>query len=319
MDLHLLSSLYSLVAFFCVARLVLSVISIWTKISYKYALSKWIFQQKDLVKKYGSWAVVTGSSDGIGKSLAKELAKRGMNIVLISNEEEKLKSVSADIESECSVQTIVIYADFSKTEEEYEKIFTVIDGLDVGILVNNAGTACGLPYLFENMSRQQIWTMMLVNMGAATALTHYILPKMISKGKGLIANMASTSSFAPTPYASLYAASKTFILSFSESLRHELKGTGVDVQVIHPFFVDTRVAENSKAPTLPKVLYPSADKYARSLSTMIGEDNITAGYLPHQIQFAISQSLPRCVQIWMAADFMAVRDFRKEQQSRKDR
>jgi short-subunit dehydrogenase len=126
-------------------------------------------------------------------------------------------------------------ADFSLNEDEYIRIFESLDDLDIGVLgmgnnfffksltntycsinydfsllmaVNNVGTAGGIPNIFECMTRKQVWTMLMVNVCAATSMTHHFLPKMKIKKRGLIVNISSLTCLSPTPYGMLYGASK---------------------------------------------------------------------------------------------------------------
>ncbi|XP_065347828.1 hydroxysteroid dehydrogenase-like protein 1 [Cloeon dipterum] len=304
---------YSLIALLIIFCALFSFFSRWTKILYLHVLSPILVKPKDLVKLYGPWAVVTGGSNGIGKNLAKELARRGANIVLISNEKEKLSTVAEEIKTECGVETKVIFADFSHADEEYTHIFDAIKDLDVGILVNNVGTAGGLPGLFENMTRKQMWDLTMINVCAATSMTHFVLPKMKSKRCGLIVNIASTAGMFPTPFATLYGASKAFMMSFSDALRYECKGTGVEIQTIHPGFVDTNIID-SNAKSTPSIFFPTPEKFAKNLCSNIGVVSSTAGYMAHDIQCVFGEMLPRCVQIWLGAKYFEVKNFHANEQ-----
>ncbi|XP_071511313.1 inactive hydroxysteroid dehydrogenase-like protein 1 [Diadema antillarum] len=111
--------------------------------------------------------VVTGSTDGIGKAYAMELAQYGVNIVLISRSSERLKKVASEIESLYNVQTKVVKADFSQGAEIYPDIAAHLDGIEVGILVNNVG-AMDYPQYFLEMAAERVWQLIYINIGAAT-------------------------------------------------------------------------------------------------------------------------------------------------------
>merc|ERR1739838_746783 len=109
-------------------------------------------KKRNLKEEYGQWAVVTGSTDGIGKSYAKELAKSGMNILLISRTKEKLERVAKEIGDEFSVETEIVQADFSNGLPIYENIAKHLQNKEIGILVNNVGIMLGYPQPFNDVS-----------------------------------------------------------------------------------------------------------------------------------------------------------------------
>ncbi|XP_059482070.1 hydroxysteroid dehydrogenase-like protein 1 [Neocloeon triangulifer] len=266
-----------------------------------------LWKKKDLVKVYGKWAVVTGGSRGIGKGYSIELAKRGMNIVLISHGLENLRKAAKEI-AETGVETKIICADFSRTEKEYKKIFSVIDDLDIGILVNNVGTAEGFPNYFEEMPRDKMWAIMMINMCAAASMTHFVLHKMIRKRRGMIVNMVSLTTLGATPFASIYGASKAFMRSFTEALIFECKGTGVEFQIVCPGFVDTDIVESNARSYLPSVFFPKPENFAKSATATIGKVVTTTGCFAHDLQFTTGEYLPRSWRAWICSKFINVKD-----------
>ncbi|XP_014797924.1 PREDICTED: hydroxysteroid dehydrogenase-like protein 1 isoform X1 [Calidris pugnax] len=162
----------------------------------------------DLVKRYGKWAVVTGSTDGIGKAYAEELAKRGVNIILISRNKEKLESVSRSISETYKVETDFIVADFSKGREPYPAIREALKDREIGILVNNVGMFYPYPDYFTNLSEDVLWDMININIVSANMMMHIVLPRMVEKMRGAIVNVSSASCCQPTPMLTIYGASK---------------------------------------------------------------------------------------------------------------
>ncbi|XP_071853549.1 very-long-chain 3-oxoacyl-CoA reductase-like [Apostichopus japonicus] len=146
-------------------------------------------------------AVVTGSTDGIGKSTAVQLAAKGLNVVLMSRTESKLDAVASRIASKNNVQTKVIAVDFTSGSEIYENIGKQLEGLEIGVLVNNVGMSYPYPlYLYELEDPEKlIQGMINVNCLAATMMTYLIVPSMLSRKKGLIINVASAAGSLPTP------------------------------------------------------------------------------------------------------------------------
>ncbi|NXY00588.1 HSDL1 protein, partial [Centropus bengalensis] len=162
----------------------------------------------DLVKQYGKWAVVTGSTDGIGKAYAKELAKRGVNIILISRSKEKLEAVAKSISETYQVETLFVVADFSKGREPYPAIKEALKDKEIGILVNNVGILSPYPNYFTNLSEDMLWDMININIASANMMTHIVLPGMVKKKKGAIVNVSSAACCQPTPMMTTYGASK---------------------------------------------------------------------------------------------------------------
>ncbi|CAB3386691.1 Hypothetical predicted protein [Cloeon dipterum] len=202
------------VAFLSVFLVVLAVVAYFgyavVYIFYKYFICVYFKKPIDLKQRFGSWAVITGSSQGIGKHYAIELAKRNINLVLVSRSEEKLKAVSQDIGEKYGVKTKYVVADLGSGRDATEKISSSIQGLDIGILVNNAATPGGLPNYFYNLQRNDIWNLLTLNICSLTDLVQLVLPGMRERRRGLIVNVSSVAALAPNPIASIYAASKGY-------------------------------------------------------------------------------------------------------------
>ncbi|XP_026508674.1 inactive hydroxysteroid dehydrogenase-like protein 1 isoform X2 [Terrapene carolina triunguis] len=167
-----------------------------------------LVSRADFVKQYGRWAVVTGSTAGIGKAYAEELASRGINIILISRSKEKLEAVAKDITETYKVETAVIVADFSKGREIYSSIKEALRDKDIGILVNNVGVFYTYPEYFTRLSEDKLWEIVNVNIAAANMMVHIVLPGMVQRKRGAIVNVSSGSCCKPTPQMAAYSASK---------------------------------------------------------------------------------------------------------------
>ncbi|KAF4530837.1 hypothetical protein B566_EDAN018545 [Ephemera danica] len=133
--------------------------------------------------------MVTGCTRGIGLAYSRELAQRGMNLVLIGIPRDDLEKVSKQIISDFKVQTKIIVADFSR-QDIYPSIASKLKGIDIGILLNNVGVLTPYPMYFEEISEQQLWEHILINTGAVTLMTSIILPDMKAKRRGAIVNIA---------------------------------------------------------------------------------------------------------------------------------
>jgi 17beta-estradiol 17-dehydrogenase / very-long-chain 3-oxoacyl-CoA reductase len=171
------------------------------------------FRPPKNLKEYGSWAVVTGSTDGIGKALAFELGSKGLNLVLVGRSPPKLEATSKEIHEKYGgkVETKSIVIDFAKAssgEEISQMIEGGIRGLDVGVLINNAGMAYPNVMFFHEVELELIESLVKVNIDAATWVTRSVLPGMLKKKKGAIINIGSATSTFSYPLGAVYAATK---------------------------------------------------------------------------------------------------------------
>lgn len=181
----------------------------------------------------GLTALVTGASSGIGKALARELAGQGAHLILVSRNAQRLEQEAEDLRIRFSVNVHVFPEDLEHLEERCE-LFAWIQksGLVVDILVNNAGLA---HYgFFEEASFEDSGAMLNLNVQALTHLTRLFLPGMLERKTGGILNVASTAGFQPIPRLAVYAATKAFVLNFSEALWAECKDRGVRVFCLCP-------------------------------------------------------------------------------------
>ncbi|XP_005189421.2 hydroxysteroid dehydrogenase-like protein 1 [Musca domestica] len=248
-----------------------------------------------LVDKYGKWAVITGATDGIGKEYAKELAKQGLNVVLISRTKAKLVEVCNQIESEYKVKTKWIAADFSKGKEVYGHIENELAGIPVGILVNNVGKMYDFPDALENVPEDVLWDIININIGSVTMMTHMIIPNMKKQGKGIIVNISSGSELQPLPYMAVYGATKRFVRTFSLAIEQELAEHNIEVQCVTPLFVVTKMNQYSETVMQGSLMVPSAAAYARSTVFTLGKSKETTGYWSHGLQYFIMKLSPERV------------------------
>lgn len=189
-------------------------------------------------------ALITGASSGIGYELAKLFARDGYRLVLVARDRSKLETQAAEFRKLGSPQVWTVAKDLAEIEAPFE-IFDITQraGAKVDVLVNNAGF--GARGAFAKSDLDTELDMMQVNLVALTHLTKLYLPQMVAKRNGRILNVASTAAFQPGPFMAVYYASKAFVLSFSEAIAEELKGTGVTVTCLCPGATATAFAERA--------------------------------------------------------------------------
>lgn len=190
-------------------------------------------------------ALVTGASGDIGAELARQIASDGYDIVLTARREQRLNEIAQELEKNHDVTTTVLtkdLADPNAPQELFEEVHNA--GKHVQTLVNVAG----FPVYgrFDETPIEQEREMMQVNMIALTHLTKLFARPMVERGDGQILNVASLASYAPMPRIAVYAATKAYVLSFSEAIAHEFADEGIQVTTLCPASVDTEVFENSE-------------------------------------------------------------------------
>ncbi len=183
-------------------------------------------------------ALVTGAGTGIGAAIAQRLAARGRDLVLVARDAERLEVVAQRLRADHGIDVLVVPLDLSRQDAPAQLAKLVRDaGVEVEILVNNAATA-----VVGSVAEADPETMRaLIDLNAASVaqVSAFFLPAMVARGRGAIVNIASTAAYAPAPYNAAYAASKAFVLSFTQALWFETRGTGVRVVAVSPGSVET--------------------------------------------------------------------------------
>ncbi|MDP5274909.1 SDR family NAD(P)-dependent oxidoreductase [Chengkuizengella axinellae] len=196
--------------------------------------------------------LITGASSGIGEQFAHIFASKKYRVVLTARNEKKLNALSKQLLQKYQINTLVIPLDLGTPngpKELYDEIQK--QGIEIDVLVNNAGFG-SFGYVHEQDISEQL-NLIQLNIASLTHLTMLFLPDFVNKERGKILNVASTTSFYPVPLMTVYSASKAFVLSFSESLSTELKGTGVTVTALCPGNTVTGFHERSKTENLKAI------------------------------------------------------------------
>ena len=243
------------------------------------------------LRKYGKTAIVTGATDGIGKAYAFELAKRGMDVVLVSRTQAKLDAVQKEISDAVGgkVDVSTHAMDLTKvTDEDLSKFETLVDGKDVGILVNNAGMSLDHPDYLETTSTEFNRDLIHINCYAPTVLTKAVLPGMKARRRGVVVNLGSANGILPSvALLSVYAGSKAYINQFSRSMDEELKAFNIRVQDQCPFFVTTKISKIRK----PRLDAPTPKAWARAAVKQIGYETDRTPYWSHGLMLMVIRSV----------------------------
>jgi short-subunit dehydrogenase len=172
--------------------------------------------------------LITGASAGLGAEFARQCARRGEPLVLVARRRDRLEAIAAEV-----VGATVIAADLAQAGAA-ERLMAELagQGLEAGTLINNAGF--GLTGHFDALPLDRQREMVDLNIRTLVELSRLVLPAMLERKQGGILNVASTAAFQPGPYFAVYFASKAFVLSFTEALHQEVKGTGVRVSALCP-------------------------------------------------------------------------------------
>uniref|UniRef100_A0A0E0MF43 B-keto acyl reductase n=1 Tax=Oryza punctata TaxID=4537 RepID=A0A0E0MF43_ORYPU len=259
---------------------------------------------KELCRRYGEWAVVTGATDGIGRAVALELARRGLHLVLVGRNPGKLSAVCKEVRvaaPACKVRTVVF--DLAAPGDDdvgggemsrgVAKVAAAVEGLDVGLLVNNAGATYPCAAYFHEVP-DAVWEAVLrVNVVAATRIARAVVPAMAAKGRGAVINVGSGSSVVVPafPLYAVYAATKAYVDQLSRCLYVEYKHHGVDVQCQIPLYVATKMSPvKGNSPFIP-----SPEEYAKAAVRCIGYEPRCVPYWRHSVQWFFASLLPDSV------------------------
>ncbi|KAL8150108.1 hypothetical protein V2J09_019916 [Rumex salicifolius] len=284
---------------------------------------KWVYvsflRPAKNLKKYGSWAVVTGSTDGIGKGFAFQLARKGINLVLVGRNPEKLRDVSDSIRAKygsTEIKTVVIDFTGDDLDAGVQRIRETIEGLEVGILINNVGVSYPYARFFHEVDEELLKNLIKVNVEGTTKVTHAILPVMLKRKKGAIVNIGSGSAtvIPSDPLYAVYAATKAYVDQFSRSLYVEYKKMGIDVQCQVPLYVATKMASIKRS----SFMVPSSEGYAKAGIEYIGYEPCCTPYWPHSLLWGVARCIPECaIDAWRLGFCMRIRKRGQLKDSRK--
>ncbi len=194
-------------------------------------------------------ALITGASGGLGQDFAELFAEQGYQLVLVARSEEKLKRIALSLEEEYKVKVYYFVQDLSEAKSA-SKVYTELKALNlnVDVLINNAGF--GKFGAFAKEDVDTLTEMINLNVRTLTELTALVLPEMLERNSGKILNVASTAALQSLPNFGAYAATKAYVLSFTESLHYELRKTNISVTALCPGPTVTGFAKRANAESM---------------------------------------------------------------------
>jgi len=252
---------------------------------------------KNLRKEYGAWAVVTGATDGIGKAMAFELARKGMNVLLVGRSASKLADVKSELSGKCpTVEVATETIDFATfSSKDKERVADVLAKYEVGLLVNNVGISYPFPQWLHELTDAETQDLLTININSVVWMTRAVLPQMLDRKRGAIVNLSSASAKPPSPLLTVYAATKGFVENFTRGCAFEYAGKGIHFQCQSPLWVATAITfPGSKVPVEKRASMgtPSAPAYARCAVARIGYDTMVSPYWLHELVMYAQSFIP---------------------------
>lgn len=243
-------------------------------------------------------ALITGASSGIGKAFAEELAQRKNDLVLVARSEAKLNHIARQLQEDFAIKAEVIVQDLTLPQAGKTVLDRVKErGLVIDLLINNAGFGDYGAFVDRSVSKQL--EMIQLNITALVELTGLFLPEMKQRGRGSIINISSIAGFQPLPYMSIYAATKAFVLNFTEALWAENKDSGVNILALCPGPTESRFFKEAEFPESfgganTNSLTPAEDVVKEALKALeTNQSTVVTGGISNKLLVNIPRFVPR--------------------------
>jgi uncharacterized protein len=253
------------------------------------------------------YALITGASSGIGLELANIMAREGHHLILVARRQTNLASLKQALEAQYKVNVVVMVMDLSLPKQA-QALFQACEeqGLVVNCLVNNAGFGDYGAFGLEKLDTYQ--SMLQLNVMALTELTALFLAGMRARQSGRIMNVGSIAAFQPIPNFSVYAASKAYVMQFTEALNYELRGSGVTVTLLSPGVTETGFvarANMGHAANAQGKLMDAATVAKQAYQAMMqGKLNVTPGWKNKLITFGSRITPSREMLLWISSKIL---------------
>eukprot|EP00596_Hydrurales_sp_CCMP1899_P002386 CAMPEP_0119042400 /NCGR_PEP_ID=MMETSP1177-20130426/14999_1 /TAXON_ID=2985 /ORGANISM="Ochromonas sp, Strain CCMP1899" /LENGTH=264 /DNA_ID=CAMNT_0007009175 /DNA_START=248 /DNA_END=1042 /DNA_ORIENTATION=- len=232
--------------------------------------------------------------------MAFEFARKGLNVVLISRTLDKLNDCAAELKAKypkIEVKVLdVDYSDFSSSIRA--RVAAFLDGLDIGVLVNNVGISYPYTKFFHELEDERVEQLITLNVNSTTWMSRIVLPGMLTRKRGAIVNIGSAAGVSTSPLLAQYGAAKGYISMMSKAMNAELKGRNIHVQCQVPMFVATKLAKLKKT----SLFVASPTAYARAAISSIGYEALCSPYWSHAFQIWLLTALPEWLVIKITLD-----------------
>lgn len=257
-----------------------------------------VVQDDRFTGRYGPWALVTGASDGIGEAIARQLAARGLNLLVVARRGERLQALARELAGRHGVECHAVAADLSRFDG-CAAVAAAAAPLDVGLVVAAAGFGTSGPFVDSPIDSER--EMLAVNCAAVLELVAHFVPRLAARGRGGIVLFSSVLAFQGVPRSAHYAATKAWVQSFAEGLGAELRGRGVDVLASAPGPVDTGFAARAR---LDMGTMLGAGVVARQTLAALGRSRtVRPGWLSKLLGWSLA-TLPRPLRVQLLARIM---------------
>ncbi len=251
----------------------------------------------------GQTALITGASGGLGATFAQELAARGANTILVARSADKLQALASELTAKYQQRNDVIALDLAPSGAASILATKVADlGLQVDLLINNAGFATYGN--FETINLQRDRDQILLNIATLVDLCHIFIPQMLERKSGSIINLSSVVGFQPVPYMTVYAASKAFVLSFSEGLWAEYGDRGIRVLALCPGATATSFHEAAGQPVPDRISTPEEVVKAGLKALERQQSYVIPGWMNFFLSGIVPRLLPRQMTTLVAKKMM---------------
>jgi short-subunit dehydrogenase len=240
-----------------------------------------------MAARYGPWALITGASSGIGEEFARRLAEGGLSVVLVARRRAHLEALASELASKHRVQTRVVEMDLSLSGAA-SKLADAVADLEIGLLVANAGT--GWIGRFDLQSPESHASLIRLHCEMHVELTAHLLPAMRARGRGGVVIVSSMGGLIPLPYYAVYSGTKALLQNWGEAIALEMRGTGVDIQVLAPG--DTKTGFQEVAGEM-STKWSSSEEVVRESLDNLGKRSVVIPGFENRLSAFAAKILPR--------------------------
>lgn len=263
---------------------------------------------KKLRQRYGDWAVIYGATEPVAKAYAEELARRGISIIFVTQNQTSVRDTAASLSQSYGVETVVVLADFSLDQAASKPIKEAMRGKDIGFLVNCVDESLAAPQSLIEMPEQGLLDLVNRNIAVATLMTRLVLPGMVERSRGAVVNISSGACCRPLPGRVALTAYTGYLDHFSRALHLEYSGKGIFIQSLIPFQIasNRRQPSSSSSPSTSEGWFtPKPEVYAHHAISTLGVSNRTTGYWPHTLQYGLVRCIPEWIWVLGASVFIS--------------